>query len=332
MKYAVVGLGAVGSIVAQHLITTMEPVVLLGKPNQMDIIKKQRLVIDGKTYKETNMMITDDFARLSDVDVVFICVKSQDTEPVAHLMQKHLNKKALIISLQNGVHNAQVLSDITKVKTISGVVLFNAVSPSPGVASLTIQGGLIIEFSNEYASVLTEVKRQLNTKELPVRFVIDIQPVLWSKLILNTQIAVTALTGQTVKESVKNRDSRRIIIATMREAADVVQDAGIKLSTLPGADPRRMIRILRIFGGFSAILSSVFLKVKPEARNSMWQSLARGKTTEIDYINGEIVRLAEQHYLKAPVNTILVDLVKKVEASAIGKHAEPKVLRTMLKL
>ncbi len=332
MKYAIVGLGAVGSIIARYLMEAQEHVVLLGKNDHVESIKKQGLIIDGKQYLNDTLNITNDFAMVSGVDVVFVCVKSQDTEPVAHLMQKHLKKNTLIISLQNGVHNAQVLRDITKVKAISGVVLFNAVSSSPGVASLTMKGGLVLEFSNEHASALSEIKNLFKSQGLDVRFVFDIEPVLWSKLIVNTQIAVTALTGQTIRESMKNRDSRIIIIATLREALFIVKQVKIPLRSLPGIDPKRIIRILRFLGPFSAVLSKIVLGMKDDARNSMWQSLSQGKTTEIDYINGEIVHLADQKYLKAPVNTKLVELVKKTETRIFEKPFQPHDLRKILKL
>lgn len=331
MKYAVIGLGAVGSIIGGYLAKTNENVVFVVKKNQVETIKKQGFIIDGNKITSDYIQVTDEFSALSDADVVFICVKAQDTEPVAHMIEKDLSKTAVLISLQNGVHNAQVLEEITKIKTLSGVVLFNAVYNTPGDATLTMKGGLLIEQNKERHAELSMMQKHFKTAGLKVQFVKDINAVLWSKLILNTQNAITALTGQTILESVKNRDSRVMIIATMKEARDIVKNAGVKLSTLPGVDPRRMILILRVFGGFSATLSAVFLKVKPEARNSMWQSLSRGKTTEIEYINGEIVRLAEQQKRKAPVNRKLVEMVKKVEEHLLEKR-EPKALRALLKL
>ena len=74
------------------------------------------------------------------------------------------------------------------------------------------------------------------------------------------------------------------------------------------------------------------MKIKGNARTSMWQSLSRGKSTEIDYINGEIVNLARKNNLKAPINTKLVELIKEAERKHLTKSYEPNELKKVLKI
>ena len=331
MRYAVVGLGAVGSMLGGLLAKTGDNITLIGRKNQVDVIKKNGITIDGVHIME-NLHATDKFSSLTDVDVMFVCVKSYDTYELALKIKKYLKKSALIVSMQNGVRNARQLEGITGVKTLSSVVLFNAIYRKAGDVSLTMKGGLLLEYNKEKYATILKIHNVLKKAGFNVEIIDDIHAALWSKLVLNLQIAVTALTGQSIKESTKDRISRKIIISTMNEGLQVVKRSEIRLRALPKVDPRKMIWILKTGGSLSTVLSSHIIGLKENARNSMWQSLSRGKPTEIDYINGEIVNLAKQNNLKAPINTKLVELIKEAERKHLTKSFEPNELKKILKI
>ena len=331
MRYAVVGLGAVGSILGGLLARTGDNITLIGRKNQVDAIKKNGITIDGVHIIE-NIHVTEKFSSLTDVDVMFVCVKSHDTYELALKIKKYLKKSALIVSMQNGVRNARQLEGITGVKTMSSAVLFNAVCKKAGDVSLTMKGGLLLEYNKEKYTTILKIHNVLKKAGFNVEIIDDIHAALWSKLVLNLQIAVTALTGQSIKESIKDRISRKIIISTMNEGLRVVKKSEIRLSALSKVDPRKMIWILRTGGFLSTVLSNYILGLKENARNSMWQSLSRGKPTEIDYINGEIVNLAKQNNLKAPINIKLVELIKEAERKHLTKSYEPNELKKVLKI
>ncbi len=331
MRYAVVGLGAVGSLLGGLLAKTGDNITLIGRKNQVDVIKKNGITIDGVHIIE-NLYVTDKFSSLTDVDVMFVCVKSYDTYELALKIKKYLKKSALIVSMQNGVRNARQLEGITGVKTLSSVVLFNAIYKKAGDVTLTMKGGLLLEYNKEKYATILKIHNVLKKAGFNVEIIDDIYAALWSKLVLNLQIAVTALTGQSIKESIKDRISRKIIISTINEGLQVVKKSEIRLSALSKVDPRKMIWILRTGGFLSTVLSNYILGLKENARNSMWQSLSRGKPTEIDYINGEIVNLAKQNNLKAPINTKLVELIKDAERKHLTKSFEPNELKKILKI
>lgn len=331
MRYAVVGLGAVGSLIGGLLAKTGDDITLIGRKNQVDVIKKNGITIDGVHIIE-NLHVTDKFSSLTDVDVVFVCVKSYDTYELALKIKNYLNKSALIVSMQNGVGNARQLEGITGVKTLSSVVLFNAIYKKAGNVTLTMKGGLLLEYNKEKYATILKIHNVLKKAGFNVEIIDDIYTALWSKLVLNLQIVVTALTGQSIKESIKDRISRKIIISTMNEGLRVVKRSKIRLKALPRVDPRKMIWILKTGGFISNVLSSRIIGLKENARNSMWQSLSRGKPTEIDYINGEIVNLAKQNNLKAPINTKLVELIKEAERKHLTKSFEPNELKKILKI
>ena len=330
MKYGVIGLGAVGSIIGGLLAETLKnDVVLIGKPYQVDVIQKKGIKIIGLDKKIENIQITSEFSEIKNLDVIFLCVKSQDTETVANQIKNHLKKTALIVSLQNGVRNKEIISKITGKTVLAGIVLFNAVYQNPGIVNLAIKGGILLENHEKNAENISNV---LNRAGIKTILVDNINGFLWSKLILNLQIAVTALTGQTIKESIIDEDSRNIIIETMKEGIKIVEKSGIHLEKLPGADPKKIIKRLERYNSLTLKIGSIFIGVKKNARNSMWQSLSRGRPTEIDYINGEIVNLAKKNNLKAPINTKLVELVKQAEKNPVFKNIKPTELKKILGL
>ncbi len=329
MKYAVIGIGAVGSIVGGLLAKSGEDVTLIGKPYQIDVVKQKGLKIigvNGATILK-EIKVSKDLLLVKNADIVFICVKSQDTKQLANDLKNILNKSTLIISLQNGIRNTQVLKDITGNEVLSGVVLFNALYEKPGEVTLTIRGGILLEKNNENLDILV---KSFYKAGLKVTLVDNIDGYLWSKLILNLQIAVTALTGQTIRQSIANKDTRCIIVATMTEGINVVQKSNIKLEVLPEIDPKKLIKRFSSLGSFFLIIGSRLIGVKKDARNSMWQSLSQGKQTEIDFINGEIIALAKKHKMQAPINKKIVEIIKKVEQQHQLKTYAPQELKKIL--
>lgn len=332
MKYAVIGLGAVGSIVGGILSRSEEDVLLIGKNNQIQSINKNGLRIEGIQKKPIiikNLKTTSDFSSLKDVDVIFFCVKSQDTEELAKKIKKYLKKSVVIISLQNGVRNKDMIKNIIKSETLSGIVLFNSFYIEPGYVRLTIKGDLLIEKDD---SINPNVYRLLEKTSLKIKTANNFKGLLYNKLIVNLQIAVTALTNQTIKESIIDKTSRKILVATMKEGIEIVQKSGIVLETLPELDSRKMVKMFSRFGSITLRIGSRFIGLNDNARTSMWQSLMRDKPTEIDYINGEIVDLAKNNNLNAPINTRLVELIKEAEKKHLIKSYEPIELKEILKI
>ena len=334
MKYAVIGLGAIGSIIGGLLTKSGEDVVLIGKKNQVETIGQKGFRIDGfnGSIIVENVHASTDLSLLSDVDAVIICVKSQDTQNLANDLKKYVNKSALLISLQNGIRNLKILRDTTGNKAVSGAILFNAFYTRPGEAEITIKGGLLLEADDSSYDKVNRLVNSLKKEGLKSKIVDDIEGYAWNKLIVNLQNALTALTGQTIRGSIVDKDSRAILIATMKEGLNVVEKSGIPLKTLPDIDPRKTIRRLSLFNSTILNIGSRLMKIKGNARTSMWQSLSRGRPTEIDFINGEIVNLAMMNNLKAPINTKLLELVKKAEKTHSTKSFESSELKKLLNI
>jgi len=118
----------------------------------------------------------------------------------------------------------------------------------------------------------------------------------------------------------------------MNDGLDVLQKSSTPYKTLPDIDPKITIKRFKILNSVLIKLGSRILKLNETARGSMWQSLYRGKPTEIDYLNGEIVNLANKNNLEAPINKKLVQLIKEAEKTGNTKSFEPSKLREILNI
>ncbi len=146
----------------------------------------------------------------------------------------------------------------------------------------------------------------------------DIRGVQWSKLVMNLNNAVGALTDVPTPRLIFEAPYRRIVAAVVAEALRVMSAAGIHPSRL-GAIPVALVPyVLRLPTALLKVVARAQLEMDPEARSSMWQDLDRRRTTEVDFLNGEIVRLAENARTRAPLNARIVELVKAAEQKKEG--------------
>jgi 2-dehydropantoate 2-reductase len=144
----------------------------------------------------------------------------------------------------------------------------------------------------------------------------DMRGLAWGKLLINLNNAVNALSGRTLVEELRERDYRRVVAASQREGLNLLRLAGIKPGKIGPVAP---LLLPSIIGSPDWLFNNVFLrswKIDSKARSSMADDLAAGRKTEVDYINGELVALADRLGAEAPINRKIVELVRSAEAGA----------------
>ena len=155
----------------------------------------------------------------------------------------------------------------------------------------------------------------------------DIAPEQWTKLLVNLSNAVNALAGVPTRQMVLSRDYRRVIAAALDEALDVLDAAKIRTARFRGVPLRIMAFVLKRPTPIVRVLIRAQLRIDPEARSSMWQDLVRRRPTEIEFLNGEIVQLAEAHGIDAPINRRIVGLIQDAEQAGAGSpHLDARVV------
>jgi 2-dehydropantoate 2-reductase len=145
-----------------------------------------------------------------------------------------------------------------------------------------------------------------------------IKEILWSKLLMNLNNSINALAGVPLVEELSQRGYRKVLAASMREGLTALKRAGITSARLVKISPSWMPFMLSLPDWMFTRLAGAMLNIDPTARSSMWEDLERHRQTEIDYLNGEIVMLAEAYDLDAPVNRKIIALVKEAEKAGGG--------------
>jgi 2-dehydropantoate 2-reductase len=148
---------------------------------------------------------------------------------------------------------------------------------------------------------------------LPIEARTDMPGVQAAKLLLNLNNAINALSNLTLREELGIRPYRRSLALAQREALRVMRAAGLRPSRLTVLPPGWFPRMLGAPDVLFERLAQRVLAIDPLARSSTWEDLAAGRPTEVDFINGEVVRMAQAHGLDAPVNARLVALVEAAE-------------------
>lgn len=248
---------------------------------------------------------------LAKADIVLVCVKSNATQMAAKQIALHAKRKPAIISFQNGISNVDVLkAAMPKYQVLQGVVPFNVAYLGEGHWHKGVSGGLIVED----APVTRDLASRIASGPAQLRLADDMAAVAWGKMILNLNNAVNALSGKTLLKEFSERDYRRVLAAAMVEALDLLKAAGIEPAQSAPIPPKLLPHAIAAPDFVFRNLLLRVMKIDARARTSMYDDLAAGRPTEIDYLNGEVVKLAERMGRDAPVNRAIVNLVKQREA------------------
>jgi 2-dehydropantoate 2-reductase len=311
MKIAVLGAGAIGCWVGGRLAAAGEDVTLIGRPRVMAELAGGLVVseLGDKSWNITPRLATD-AAAAADADVVLVTVKSASTAEAAAELARVVRRDVVIASFQNGVRNPDTLRAALPDHTVlAGMVAYNIARVAPGHYHRGTTGELMLE-ANAAGEAFVAACRHA---ELAIEARPDIVAVQWGKLVMNLNNAINALSGKPLLDELSDRAFRRCLAAAQREALDVLDAAELPVARLLALSPRWIVRLLPMPDWAFRPIANRVAGVDPNARSSMADDLAAGRTTEVDYLQGEIVALAETVHAAAPVNAKLAALVHAAE-------------------
>jgi 2-dehydropantoate 2-reductase len=327
-KVAILGAGSVGCFIGGAWAAAGVPVTFVGRRKLANDIDEHGLTLSDYAGWQTHLAPGDVDYRcgpeaLDDAQIIALCVKSGGTAEAAAEIATHATPGATIISFQNGVSNVDILEQGLggRFEVARGMVPYNVAYLGQGRFHKGVAGDLNVDRREGTRSLAEAVAASRATLTLSD----DMLGLAWGKLLINLNNAINALSGRTLQEELKRRDYRRVFAAAMREGLELLKRADIEPATVGPISPNVLPRII---GAPDWLFNNVFLKrwkIDAKARSSMADDLAAGRPTEIDYINGELVRLAERLQRAAPVNRAIVELVRKAEAGA--KPLGPVALR-----
>lgn len=295
LNVAVMGAGAVGGYYGGLLARAGHAVTLIGRPSHVDAIRQHGLRLQTRAFDEHLTVAASTEARAAqDADLLLFCVKSPDTEAAGQQLRPHLKPGALVLTLQNGVDNAERLRHVLPEHTVAAAVVYVATEMAgPGHVLHHGRGELVIEPSQASEAVA----RQFIAAGVPTEVSANVRGALWAKLILNCAYnALSALARQPYGPLVLAPGVKEVMRDVVAECRAVAQADGVTLPPDVDAAVRRIAETM------------------PSQFSSTAQDLMRGKPSEIDHLNGHVVRRGEALGVATPANRVLLTLVKLVEA------------------
>jgi 2-dehydropantoate 2-reductase len=313
---AVFGAGSIGCYVGGRLSTSGSSVTLVGRARLGCVLQTQGLTLSDyhgwqRQLSASELHFSSDAAAIAEADLVLVTVKSGDTAAAAQTLAAVLKPGALLISLQNGLHNAERLANLLPAHTVlTGMVPFNVAQTAPGHFHQGSEGELAVQ---KHAR-LENFRHAFTQAGLPLTEYDDMKAVQWAKLLLNLNNAVNALSGLPLKAELEQRDYRYVLAAAQDEAIALLKEKNQRLAKLTPLPPHWIPTLLRVPDAVFRIAAKKMLAIDPLARSSMQDDLATGRKTEIDVLQGEIMALAKAAGKAAPVNARLLALIHAAEA------------------
>lgn len=296
MKIAVMGAGAVGCYFGGLLARAGHDVVLVARPAHAEAMQREGLLLDTQSFRErVRVQASTQPDAVQGAECVLFCVKSSDTESAGLAMAPHLAESATVLSLQNGVDNAERLAAVLQRPVLPAVVYVATAMAGPGHVRHFGRGELVIAPS----PASERVAQVFAASGIPVEVSDNVAGALWAKLVLNCVYnPLSAITRMPYGEIVNAQglDVPRAMDDIVRECLAVAHASGIALPE----------------GTAEAVLP--LAASMPGQVSSTAQDLARGRHTEIDHLNGFIVRRGEALGIATPANRLLHTLVRLLEA------------------
>jgi 2-dehydropantoate 2-reductase len=311
-RIAVFGAGAIGCWVGGWLSAGGNDVTLIGRPRLMAELASGLEVNDlAQPTRHATPTLATDAAAARSADVVLVTVKSAATAEAGAELARVIGERVVVVSLQNGVRNAPTLrTALPKHTVLAGMVGFNTARVGPGHYHRGTTGEIFVEAHPDVERLVVACR----DAKLALAARSDILAVQWAKLVMNLNNAINALSGQPLAAELADRDFRRCLSAAMAEALDVLAAAKLPVATLLRLPPRWVARLLPMPDWIFSAVARRLVSTDPEVRSSMADDFAAGRTTEVDYLQGEVVALAARVGRQAPVNRSLVELVHAAEA------------------
>ena len=292
-KILIVGTGALATLFAARFSSAGLQVTMLGSwKHALDALntKGARLLLPDGSWLVSPVLATNDPADCLDSDLAVVLVKAWQTQRSVRQLAACLPADCLVVTLQNGLGNHQILAEsLGSQRVVLGVTTTGATLLEPGIARLGGEGLVSLGFHPRHA----EITGYFQQASISCEVVADTQSLIWSKLVVSAAInPLTALLRIPNGELLNRPMVRDVMSALIRETVNVASAQGIKLAY---DDPWSVVEQV--------------VRATASNHSSMFQDIQRGAPTEIDAICGEIVQIGEASGMQVPVNTLMWQLI-----------------------
>lgn len=298
-RIAVIGAGAVGGYFGGMLARAGAPVVMVGRPEFVEVVGKNGLFLDTLQFQETvRVEASAELSAARGAEVVLFCVKTTDNAATARELAPLLAPGAIVVIMQNGVDNVEQVRAAAGIEAVATVVYIGVSVPEPGRIKHAGRGDLVIGPTNDKTKRIAELFVRAG---VACRISDNIEGELWVKLFANCALnAVSALGHARYGEIAASEDARTVVESIVEEVLAVAHAANVHP---PGLED-----------GHAAMAGALKIATQMStAFSSTAQDIQRGKRTEIDSLNGYVARRGAELGVPTPVNHALYTLVKLLE-------------------
>lgn len=329
-RILIMGAGSVGCYLGGCLAAAGLEVHFVGRPRVIEALRQQGLKLtdlNGRAQQlsPAQLQLHEQVPPGLAPAVTLLCVKSGATASAAAELQAALPAGSLVVSMQNGIGNAErAQAAAPALRCLPGMVPFNIAELAPGHFHRGTAGALMAQDD----PLLQPLQAAFSSQGVGFKLLPDLRAIQWGKLLINLNNPVNALSGRPLREELLQRGYRRCFASLQVEALGVLAAAGIEPAQLAALPPRRLPVLLRLPTFIFERLARRMLQIDAKARSSMADDLALGRTTEIDALCGEVVRLAAAQGRTAPLNARMCELVQAYpqRGRPYGPHELPLAL------
>jgi 2-dehydropantoate 2-reductase len=338
MKAAVIGIGAIGTIIAASFAKNGHPIHTACREKPVfEAIKNRGLKITGVSgdyiVKDNIFPVLTIEELPDDLDLAIIITKLNHAEDAINRVESKLSEKASLMIMSNGMLEEKLQERFKPNQLLSCIISFAATRIGPAESEKTSKGEIVIGRINGEKQEIDDKLITILSNIEPTSWSDNILDVKFTKLLINTNTSSFGMiSGMTLGQKLERKGSRLAFLAVLTEGIKIAQAKGINLQRLNQIRFETLALTKKELKGFSLkhqkkqlIMKIVGRKYKNLYTSSL-VSLSEGEKTEVDYLNGYLVEQGEKYNIDTPLNKFIVDLVHKIESG----ETEPSLSNLIL--
>lgn len=319
MRVAIYGAGSLGTILGAYITRAGEKIELINRNKaHVEALQTAGAQVVG-TVQFTQQVTAYTPAEMSgEYDIIFLMTKQQHNAEVVAMLKNYLAADSVLVTFQNGLPEVEIAEVLGQERVLGCTVAWGATMQSAGVCELTSSpdalsfslGSISTNRSKHFAKV-KQLLESMGEVDVEDNFI----GTRWSKLLINASFSgMSAVLGCTFGEAAKPLASRRIVQALIKECIDVCNAGGIRIEPVQGKDIVKLLDYSNpVKKAFSSFIIPIAIRKHAKLKASMLQDIEKGKTTEVDAINGAVSAYGRRVGCPTPMNDRVVEIIHRIE-------------------